>query len=802
MRVPYTWLKDFIDIDETAEELANILTNAGIEVEEITSLHPSFQGVVVAEVLSIERHPEAEKLFVTRVRDDSGDYTVVAGINNIRPGDKVPFARPGATLPGDVEIKRATLRGVESAGMLCSAEELGLALNPGVHGILVLDEETPLGLPLAEALYLHDPVLILGLTPNRADCLGLLGVAHEVAALTGKTVQMPNTAAGLQKATAPVAKITINDAALCSRYAGQVIRDVRVGLSPIWMQVRLLQAGVRPISNIVDVTNYVMWEWGQPLHAFDYHTLAEHSIVVRPAIEGESIVTLDDIRRPLTPDMLVIADAERPVAIAGVMGGLETEVTDTTDTVLLESAHFSPVSIRRTGRSLGLYSEAQQRFEKGVDVNGCTQAIRRASRLIELLGAGIVDGEVVDEYVSPQYPRQIRLRPERARKVIGLEISQKEMSSIFHRQGFTVEEGTQLHVTVPTRRPDLHVEVDLIEEVARITGYDKIATTLPVGVMTQGRLTESQQVIKKVRETMVSCGLSEVINYSFVSPQMADKLQIPQDSPFRQAIPIANPLSEEQSVMRTVLTGGLLSTLSYNTNRNQHDLSLFELGAVYLPTSWPLTELPEERTVLGIALTGAILGEHWQQKPVPVDFFTLKGIVEALLSRLTIKQASYQETEIPWCQPGQTAMLMLNGEAAGWFGRIHPDVTDMYDLDKPVYLAELDIKKIMEQAKLIPEYSTLPRYPAVLRDIAVVVPDEVSTADVITLIREAGGPLVEAVTLFDLYRGPQIPEGNRSLAFAVTYRDPAKTLSDDVVARQHHAIQDALTERFSASLRR
>ncbi|MFW0861521.1 MAG: phenylalanine--tRNA ligase subunit beta [Dethiobacter sp.] len=801
MRVPYTWLKDFIEIELTAQELADVLTNAGIEVEEITTLKVDFSGVVVVEVLTVEKHPEADKLFVTQVWDGEEEHTVVAGIANMQPGDRVPLAKPGAVLPGNLKIKRTRLRGVESAGMLCSAAELGLALNPTLDGMLILDKNTPLGQSLAEALYLTDPILVLGLTPNRADCLGLLGVAHEVASLTGKPVQMPSITANMKPLTSQVPKISIKDPKLCARYAGLLVQDVRIGLAPLWMQVRLLQAGVRPINNIVDVTNYVMWEWGQPLHAFDYATLAEGRIEVRLAFENEVLVTLDNIERPLTEEMLLIADALRPIAIAGVMGGLATEVTEKTTSVLLESAHFDPTSIRRTGRSLGLYSEAQQRFEKGVDVNGCSQAILRASRLIELLGAGCPVGEVVDEYAAPRYPNQIRLRPERARKLIGLEISQLEMALIFRRQGFSVGEGTQLHVTVPTRRQDLQLEVDLIEEIARIHGYHKIGSTLPAGAMTQGRLTDRQQLLKKTKQTLQSCGFAEVINYSFISTQDAEKLQIPANSRLRQAVSLANPLSEEQSVMRTQLVSGLLSTIAYNKNRNQHDLKLFEQGSVYFAQELPQL-LADERTVLGIAITGAFPGEHWQQKPLAVDFFDMKGTVETIFARLGSRLATYLPAEIPWCQPGQSATVILAGEEVGWLGKIHPNVADRFELDKPVYLAELDLQAILPLANLFPEYVALPRYPAMLRDMAIVVPDAVSAAEVISLIREAGGSLVEEVNLFDLYRGPQIPTGCRSLAFAVKYRDKFRTLSDEVVARQHQNIEEALAARFSASLRR
>ena len=801
MRVPYTWLKDFIDTDLSARELADLLTYSGIEVEEVTSLKPNFSGVVVAEVLSIERHPEADKLFVTRVTDGKEEKTVVAGINNIVPGNKIPLAQPGAQLPGGVIIRRSKLRGVESNGMLCSAEELGLALNPGVHGILVLDEDTPVGMPLEVALGLNDPILVLGLTPNRSDCLGLVGVAHEVAALTGETIQLPNNALRVASPELPVPRIHIEDQRLCSRYTGLVIKGVNIELSPIWLQVRLLQAGVRPISNIVDVTNYVMWEWGQPLHAFDYDTLFDHTIIVRRAENGETLVTLDNNERQLTPEMIVIADPNEAVGLAGVMGGLTTEVTEKTKAVFLESAHFNPVSIRRTGRSLGLHSEAQQRFEKGVDVNGCAEAIRRAARLIELLGAGTVDGDIVDEYVVPSSPRQIRLRPERARRLLGLEISQLEMANIFMRQGFTVDEGTQLHVTVPTLRADLQDEVDLIEEIARIYGYDKIATTLPGGALTQGRRTEKQRALRKTKEVLVACGLTEAICYSFTSPQQYNKLCVPENHEVRDALKLANPLSEEQSVMRTMLLGGLLDVLAYNQNRNQQNIRLFEIGAVYLPDKEPLAKLPLEKTTLGITVMGAFPVEHWQQKPQVTDFFDVKGIIETIMNRLGISGVSYETVELPWCQPGQTAGIVIGGSHIGWIGRIAPKVLDNYDLNKPVYAAELNLEEVLHEAKLVVEYKSLPRYPAVLRDLAIVVPDLIAADDVMAVIRKAGGLIVEDVTLFDQYRGPQIPEGSRSLAFAVTYRDPARTLSDDVITKVHQEIETALASHLGAGLR-
>ena len=802
MRVPFSWLQDFIELKLSAPEVAELLTRSGVEAEEIAALAPEFSGVVTALVLSVEKHPQADRLFVTEVFDGREQLTVVAGVANMRPGDTVPLAKVGACLPGGVKIGAVRRRGIESCGMLCSAKELSLEFSGGAEGILVLDKETRPGLPLEQALNLSDPVLLLGLTPNRADCLGLLGVAYELAALTGKQVRLPDLLLREVKHGLPQPKIEIAAPSLCSRYAGLLLAGVRVGSSPLWLQVRLLQAGIRPINNIVDVTNHCMWEVGQPLHAFDYETLAGRAIEVRTAREGEKIVTLDGQERRLTPEMLVIADAEKPVAVAGVMGGLETEITTGTHTVLLEAAHFNPVSIRRAGRSLGLYSEAQQRFEKGVDVNGCVQAICRAADLLGQLGAASPAGEVVDVYAVPGALRQISLRPERARKLLGLEISQKEMAAIFRRQGFVVEEGTQLHVTVPTRRADLQAEVDLIEEVARIHGYENIPATLPAGVVTQGHRTGRQLALKKLRETMTACGYTEVINYSFLSTVHFDRLGLTAADELENAVSIANPLSEEQAVMRTLLIGGLLENIAYNRNRHQQDLKLFELGAVYLPAEEGKMALPEERMKLGLVITGAFPVEHWHHKPAPCDFFDLKGTVEELLERLGVSGVSFQEKELSWCQSGQTAQVLVQGEQAGWLGRIHSVTLEAYDLDRAVFAGELDLEMLLPHMRLNSEYRPLPRYPALLRDMAVIVPEQVSADKVTSLISEAGGPLVETVALFDLYRGPQVPAGFRSLAFAITYRDAQRTLSDEDACRLHDRIEQILEEKLGALLRK
>lgn len=802
MRVPFRWLLDFIDLELSAPETAELLTRSGVEVEEIVALVPEFSGVVTARVLSVEKHPQADRLFVTKVFDGSEQLTVVAGVANMRPGDMAPLARIGASLPGGLKIGAVKRRGIESCGMLCSAKELSLEFSGAADGILVLDKETRPGLPLEQALNLSDPVLVLGLTPNRADCLGLLGVAYELAALTGKQVRLPDLLLRDVKRGLAKPRIAIAAPSLCSRYAGLLLQEVRVDASPLWLQVRLLQAGIRPISNIVDVTNYCMWELGQPLHAFDYETLANREIVVRTAREGERIVTLDGQERRLTSEMLVIADAEKPVAVAGVMGGLETEITGGTHTVLLESAHFNPVSIRRTGRSLGLYSEAQQRFEKGVDVNGCVQAVCRAADLLGRLGAASPAAEVVDAYPAPAALRQISLRPERARKLLGLEMSQKEMAAIFQRQGFVVEAGTQLHVTVPTRRADLQEEVDLIEEVARIRGYQDIPATLPVGAVTQGYRSGRQLMLKKVRETMVACGYTEVINYSFFSTAHFDRLGLPAGDELKNAVIISNPLSEEQAVMRTLLTAGMLENIVYNRNRQQQNLRFFELGAVYLRAGEAVGSLPQEKMKLGLSITGAILPAHWQHKPVSADFFALKGTMEQLLERLGVSNVVFRETELPWCQPGQTAQVLVGGERAGWLGRIHSVTLDAYDLNSAVFAGELDLDTLLPHVNLSSAYSPLPRYPALLRDMAVIVPELVSADRVTALTAEAGAPWVETVTIFDLYRGPQVPVGYRSLAFAITYRDANRTMSEEDACKLHNRIEQALQEQLGALLRK
>lgn len=810
MKVSYEWLQDYIEIELTPEGLADKLTMSGIEVESISCLDPGLEGVVVGKVLSIERHPRAEKLYLVQVDIRGEALGVVVGIANFQVGDLVPVALPGALLPGGQRIAEADLRGVTSRGMLCSAGELGLEFcHP--HGILVLDQGFPVGEEISRALGLKDPVLELGLTPNRADCLGLLGVAREVSALTGRPLKpaFPPMAEDLGEKARELAEIKILDEDLCPRYSARIVREVNIEPSPLWLQRRLMSSGIRPISSVVDATNYVMWETGQPLHAFDYDRVKDHTIIIRRAYPGEKLVTLDGQERKLEEDMLVIADPSGPIALAGVMGGLDTEITPGTSTVLLESASFHPASIRRTSRDLGLRSEASLRFEKGVDPNGTVIAADRVAQvLVEISGGRLLEG-VLDRYPVPRPSRTLLFQPGKANQVLGLGLPGEEMKNIFHRLQFKVKElpveaGKEavMEVEVPTRRPDITREIDLVEEVARVYGYHHIGTTLPRGPITQGRKNREQKLQDLAREIMVSCGLCEAVTYSFINPGSLDKLRLDPGDPLREAIPLSNPLSEEQGIMRTTLAANLLQVLHYNLNRNQYDQGIFELGSVFLPgKALSPASLPRERSTLALALMGDYQDRGWKGEPVPADFFLLKGMVELLLDRLGINDYQFVPVHYPLFHPTRAAELRVAGEKAGILGEVHGKVITAFDLEDRVYLGELDYALISQRASLEVDFKALPRFPAVLRDMALVVKEEVPAGDLAGEILAAGGELVEGLKLFDLYRGDQVPPGHKSLAYSIVYRAPGRTLTDGEVNQVHQEITGRLAQKFAARLR-
>lgn len=803
MRIVYSWLKDYIDLELSPEQLAERLTHAGVEVEAVERFAEIPLRVVVGEIITLTPHPHKKGLSIAGVDPGSGrPLQIVCGAPNIALGQKVPLALPGAVLPGRGRIEAAELYGVASEGMLCSGEELGLDLG-SPDGILILDPESKTGAPLERALELDDHILHLDLTPNRADCLGLLGIAYEVAALTGAKVSHP-PAAPLQEgeSAAGMLQVDIQEPGLCSRYTARLIENVALGASPLWMQLRLLKAGQRPISNIVDITNYVMWEYGQPLHAFDYHLTRGGKIIVRRSRRGERLVTLDGTERALDEDVLVIADTAGPIALGGIMGGESTEINPSTRTVLLEAALFNSISVRRTARRYSIPSEASQRFERGVNPDWVAEASGRAALLMAELAGGKVLRGLLDSYPLPSRPRRVVLRPHRVNEILGMKIPHPEVISLLSGLGFTVEAaGRSFQVTVPPRRNDIFLEEDLVEEVARLYGYDRIPATLPRGELVESREGLSERLQGLARDTLTSCGFNEIITFSFISPAALRSLRLPENDWRLQAIPIRNPLSEEQSIMRTTLLPGLLKTLQDNFHHRTMDQLLFEIGAVYLPRRLPLDELPLEKRRLSMAATGRLPEANWYSLSQPAGFFVVKGAAEALLERFGLGPAAYVPVELPFTHPTRAALIMLEEKEAGFIGELRPQVAEKWGYPQPVAVAELDLELLIAHADLLPPVAPLPRYPAGLRDIAVVVPRSLSAGELERTIREAGAGLVERVALFDLYEGAQIPRDRRSLAFTITYRRSERTLTEQEINSAHGDIEKALS-KLGAELRR
>ncbi|MBO8142192.1 MAG: phenylalanine--tRNA ligase subunit beta [Firmicutes bacterium] len=801
MRVSYNWLLDYVDIPWGAEELAERLTMSGTKVESLERLAPDLPGIVVGEVQAMDRHPNADHLLVCQVNVGVGMRRIVTGATNLAPGDRVPVALPGSRLPGGRQIEAAEFRGVVSEGMLCSEAELGV--GDDADGIWVLPPDAVLGRSVTDALGLDDTVLHLEVYPNRPDCLSVIGIAREIAALTGGTLRLPEVR--LEETGEPAARAVVvqnEDTGLCPRYTARVLRGVEIGPSPAWLVQRLRVAGMRPINNVVDVTNFVMWESGQPLHAFDYDRLEGGRIVVRRARPGERLMTLDGEERRLDPEMLVIADAARPVALAGVMGGGDSEVRDATKTVLLESAAFDPISVRRTARRLGMRTEASHRFEKGLDPNGVAWASARAAQLMRELAGGELLAGAVDVYPRPVAPRRVSCRPERVRRLLGADVEDRQIAAYWRALGFEVEEGDdRFSVTVPTFRPDIRQEADLVEEVARLFGYDRLPESVPGGLAGVGGRPRPLRLVDKVRDVLVAGGLYECVTYSFIHPATADRLRWPKDDPRRQAITLRNPLSEEQSVMRTSLWGGLLETAARNRARQVRSVHLFEIGAVYHPRE-DGDGLPHEPRKAGILMMGPLPERGWARKAERATFYHLKGLVERILESLGLA-GEFAPASDPSLHPGRQAVLSVAGRPAGILGEAHPHVSAAYDLEgERIYLAELDMTALAGAVPNEIRHRPLPRYPAVERDLALVVPRTLPAAAVTSAIRRAGGPLLEDVVLFDVYEGPQVEPDHRSLAYSLTLRAPDRTLTDAEANRVVQAIEEALGAALGVRLRR
>jgi phenylalanyl-tRNA synthetase beta chain len=810
MKVSLQWLSDYVDVSGyTARELAEKLTRGGIEVDVVEERNQGVSGVVVGYVKTREKHPDADKLSVCTVDVGQGDdLQIVCGAPNVAAGQKVPVAVVGAVLPGDFKIKKAKLRGVESQGMICSAKELGLndKLLPKEiqEGILVLPADITIGESILDVLALNDQVLELDLTPNRSDALSMRGAAYELGALLGKTVKLPvpdvaKYELGLTSA-ADLFQISIRSAVDCSHYAGRVIEGVQVAPSPLWLQNRLMAAGIRPINNIVDITNYVLLEYGQPLHAFDADCLAGGRIEVRTAQAGESFVSLDGAERKLAPHMLLITDGEKPVALAGVMGGANSEVTEATTRIFLESAKFAGGSVRKTSRQLGLRSEASLRFEKEVDAAAVIAALDRAAVLIAELAGGQIAKGITEASTSTVEEQRVSLGLERLNRYLGTDLSQAEVSAIFDRLAFDYEYAMDsFNVIVPTRRGDITRDVDLIEEVARLYGYDNIPTTLLHGSTTPGALTKPQFIRRAVRRLLTQSGLHEAVSYSFTQPSYVGAFSR-FDSGLKP-IRLAMPMSEDRSVLRTSLVPHMLDMATYNRNRSKDDLALFEVGSVFIHAQDELTELPTEKHRLAILITGGRHGVSWTGAAQPVDFFDLKGIVEKLCSHLGLSVLRWKAAELDDLHPGRTADIYAGDVLLGYAGQLHPTVQADRDL-ADTYVAELDLAAVYELADFDVDYRVLPRYPSITRDIAVVVDQSVHAGNLSEQVREIAGTLLESVQIFDIYVGERLGAGKKSVALALVYRHTERTLTDEEVTELHERVVASLAEQFGAELRK
>jgi len=801
MRVSMKWLKELVDVDLPLGEFKDLLDMTGTAVEAVHTTGEALDGVFVGQVVTKEKHPEADKLWVTTIDVGADEnLAIVCGAQNFEAGDKVPVATVGSELPNGMKIKKAKLRGVVSMGMNCSAIELGLGTD--ADGLMILPADAPVGMPFAEYHQMSDTVIELEVTPNRPDCLSMVGVAREVGAITSREASVPaSTPDEVGAAIADSVRVTIADEDLCPRYTARLIRNVKVGPSPEWLAERVTAAGTRSVSNVVDVTNYVMYELGQPLHAFDADTIGldtdgKAHITVRRATEGEHLVTLDDQDRALTTEMCMITDPSGSIALGGVMGGQSTEVTDATVNILLEAASFNGPNISHTSRSLALISEASTRFERGVDPAGCIAALDRAAALFAEVAGGEVASGVIDEYPVPAEPRTLKLRAAFANKVLGTDIPASEMSAILTRLGLTVEGDDILTVQVPSFRPDLEREIDLVEEVVRVWGMERVQSTLPAG--RAGGLTPVQRWRERVGHVLRAASLNETMTYSFIDPEDADHLCIPIPEG-RVPVELLNPMSGEQAVMRHTLAAGLLRAVSYNQRRGNPDVRLYEIGATYVGTEGH-AQAKETETVAGV-LAGSWDQAQWNDPEVELGFFDGKGVVESVMEELGIEGWRVMEADVPFLQPGRSVQIQVRGQIVGWLGEVHPMVLAEYEVDAPVTMFELALKPLYTAAKEVRPYSEVPRMPAVTMDIALVVDESVAGDRLMQAIRKAGGNLLESTRLFDVYRGAGVPDGKKSMAIALTWRASDRTLTDDEVAPAYERLLKKVAGGLGAELR-
>ncbi len=810
MRILTSWLKEFVPFKTPVKTLAEDLTMSGLEVEEMESLHKGLDPVVIGHVEEITPHPRASRLKICRVSVGEEEIQVICGAPNVGKGQLVALARPGTVLGEGKVIRPAKIYGVRSGGMLCSEEELGIGHDS--KGIIVLDPGPGIepGRPLIEALGLDDWVLDIAVTANRPDCLSILGVAREVSAIydiplyRGQRSEVRDQRSEIRGQRSEI-PISIEDPDLCRRYAAAVMEGVKVGPSPDWLVTRLEASGIRSINNVVDATNYVLIEYGQPLHAFDLDSLIGPEILVRTARSGENITTLDGKERKLRSDMLVIADRERPIAIAGVMGGAETEVNADTGRILIESAWFAPVQIRRTAKALKLITEASYRFERGVDPNGVLGSLYRVTELIQQVSGGHLVGTIEDVYPVPYEARHVSLRPQRANRLLGIEIGSGEMANLLKRVGIrpTHIGDKEIKGVVPSYRHDLKEEVDLIEEIARLHGFSNIPTLAPrARIVTQGP-DPSQGLIHKIKNILMAQGMTEAISYSFVSPRDIEALGLGRDDVRTRVVKIRNPLSDDQSVMRTTLIPSLMGVVARNQAQRNLDLSLFELGAVFHDMG--PGKLPHEEQRLALLCTGArYYPESWSWPREQLDIFDLKGVLEGLFLAIGISEwKTVPDTpDDPFYLLGSSARIVWkDGSVLGTLGEVATDVLDVWDINGPVFVSDLSLNAIQEAASRQIRFRPIPRYPAVERDIAIIVSDQVSAQDLLNFISIRGPKILEWVQVFDVYRGKTIPEGSKSIGLRFRYRAPDHTLSDHGVSKIHNRLVRSVLQSYKAKLR-
>jgi phenylalanyl-tRNA synthetase beta chain len=804
MKKSLKWLRDYVDIKLAPRELADKLTMAGLEVGAINTVGGTWDNVVIGEVVALNPHPNADRLKLATVDLGAEKVTTVCGAPNIGLGQRVAFARIGASLIDPhtgraAVLKPAKIRGVASEGMVCSEKELGISEDH--QGILVLPPEAPVGMPAST--YLGDVVFDLDITPNRPDCLSVLGIAREIAALTGESLHLPEIDyQESEESIDSLVSVNVVDGNLCPRYCASLVTGIKIGPSPAWLQQRLNSCGMRPINNVVDATNYVMLEYGQPLHAFDYDRLNGHQIIVRTAGAGEIITTLDGSKRTLNPEILVIADRERAVAVAGIMGGLDSEVTDRTDNILLESANFNQAAIRRGCSHLQFQSEASIRFDKGLSSELPLLPLKRATRLLLEIAGGKAAKGIIDVYAGKSEPKPISLTAREVKRLSGLKLSIDEITAVLNTLGFDCRKGAsglQVLVSAPYWRNDIRCAADLVEEVARMVGYEKIPMTrlrasLPAqkpGLSLQARQNELKD---KLRNILTGLGFQEILTYSLVSLEKLQKVwqQLELEiSPLK----VANPMTREQEYLRTSLRAGLLTALAHNRKFEQPGIRLFEIGKVFLPQG---KDLPEEREMLCAVLSGTRAELSWQTDDRSLDFFDAKGVVESLLNQLELK-ASFGHSDDEGLYPGRGAALTVEDDRVGVVGDVHPKVAQAFELSDAVSLVEIDLEKLLAKIATTRRYQSIPRFPSVSRDMALLVDERVTYRSVEEVVQ--GFPLVTKVTLFDLYRGEQIAKGKKSFAIRIVYQSASRTLTDEEVDQSQKQMLAKLGEELGATLR-